>query len=323
MRQALMLLVALTCAPTLTAQTAQVMLALEPSATLPGIPVTFRFTVENPTSRTVRVPRWSVLHVAPVGGDPFISRWMGEWVANISDYTEQESLPPHQSLSFAIPLDYLLASPAWFSDSRLCQPGTYNLRILLNDKLTQDGVRGKTAARVLSEYGTTAFLSNDVTLTVRDPIGADAEVWSYLNKQAGGEFSAAFWPRGHELAKRIWTEYAGSTYARYVAALVPARETAGRMSILNQALAADPGGPLAEWYRLRLASLQRRKYGEAIGLMTSGETKDGTAAKAEADLAIKALSALASGAKEPLIRKLAAQELADLKEDIELDLGGS
>lgn len=323
MRQVLMLVVALTFASVVTAQPAEMTLALEPSVTLPGIPVSFRFTVANPTSRNLRVPQWAVLHVAPAGGDSFISRWEGQWVANLSAFTEKESLGPRQSLTFVIPVDSGLASPAWFFDPRLCQPGSYSLRVLLNDRLTQDAVRGKAAADILSAYGSTGMLSNDVIMTVREPVGADAQVWSYLTKEVGGEFSVGYWLTGHHLAKTIWTEHAGSTYARYIAGLVPARETVDRMKILSQAIAADPDGPLSEWYRLRLARLQRRKYGEAMSLVSAGQSNDRTAAKTEADLAVKALSALASGAKEPLIRKLAAQDLADLKEDIELDLGGS
>lgn len=291
-------------------------LGLEPRATLPGIPVTFRFTITNSTPKAIRLPKKALLHVSPLNGESFISRGeSSRLVADLAQYIEPDAVPPAASVSFSIPLDPSLMSPPWFFDARLCQPGGYKLRVLLSDHLNEDAVRGKPAFDVLSSKQS-SIVTDEVLLTVVEPTGVDAEVWRHLVQEAGGhEFNVGMWGvQGFGLAKTIWAKYPNATYARFVAAKVPAATTEDRLKIVRAAIAADPNGPLVEWYTLHTATLEALTSGHAVGVK-----KDRAKAKLHADRAKETFSVLIATAREPMVRKLAREGLEGLNEELELD----
>lgn len=288
-------------------------LSLDPATTLPALPVTFRLTVPNSGPKVLQVPRRAILLVAPAGGESFIAGWGGEGsrgsqlVANLGEYIEDATVPPGKSVTVSIPIDWTLLSPYWFEDSRLCAPGTYDLRIALDDNLTNASVRNRAPADVIASA---ALVSNATKLVVAQPAGVDAEVYLLLSAKAKA-LSAGVWKYAADLGKTIVTSYPASTYARFMAAKVPGTPEE-MIRTVQKALQDDPNGPLQEWYRLYLADREMLAYAQMIG-------HDNAAAKTHANNAAKVLSALAKNAKESRVRKLAAAKLDDVNETVETD----
>jgi hypothetical protein len=226
-----------------------VTLQLQAGTTLPGVPVAFHVTFTNAGGGPLAVPARAVLLVRDDGGQSFLAASdVVRTIVVVEEWAGQK-IPPHQDASYTLSTRGLMNHPAWFVDYRLSRPGRFELQIMVGDDLREEiGIDG---ARQL------AAVSNTVTLTVQEPSGADAEVWS-LMRAAGGNWGPGllFGRAGQEIAKRVLAEYPNSAYASWFASTCPASTAEERESILRNWLSGAPEDSNINWRRFQLAQLE-------------------------------------------------------------------
>ena len=116
-------------------------------------------------------------------------------------------------------------------DARMNRPGTYRLRLVVDEGLSTFKLRDKT--RVLDQEGLVSpLVSNEVVLTVKEPEGDDARAWALRDQRDGG---SCRWNLNVLVAEKIWAAYPTSAYAFFATRASPER--------LSDAHRADgPGG---------------------------------------------------------------------------------
>lgn len=237
-------------------------LRLEPTVTLPGIPVGLYATLTNVSSESVRLPEYVLLRVTPQTGEPFIAEYgHNSHVAPLAEgISEGEShvLPPGKTIELEFPLTYQLAEPFWFSDYRLSGPGIYQLKLILDpwpdsNLLSEEAIRPDESDKPKK---TEPIVSNEVTVTVSLPYGEDLLVWNALLERTQNKGWGAWeWgTQGFSAAKLIWDQYPTSNYAPYVATIVPRPTREERVAIYNKVLSEHPDHPMAAYLHTALAS---------------------------------------------------------------------
>ena len=217
--------------------------------TLPGIPVSFRVTFTNAGGAPLTVPSMAVLLVRDDQGQSFLAASdVVRTIVVVEEWAGQK-IPPHQSASYALSTRGLMNHAGWFVDYRLSRPGRFELQMMVGDDLREE--------MGIDEARQRAAVSNTVTLTVQEPSGADADVWS-LMKAAGDNWSPGllFGPAGQAIAKRVLAEYPSSSYASWFASTCPAPTAEERESILRDWLSREPQDSNTNWRRFQLAQLE-------------------------------------------------------------------
>lgn len=233
-------------------------LSLSPAHIVAGLPVSFSVKLANTGASAYAIPTSGMLVVKPLGREPFLALAHGALKQNITLWLlGVTTVKPHGAYSFDIPVDATLDNPAWFTDPRLDQPGTYQLQLVLTDTRLQD-LRNVEAGTLSSLLSPGSAVSNTITLTVDTPQGDDAAVWKLIIAAA---------PNGranlcrHALSRPILSTYPNSSYAQYVVLCAPFDLDAS-LAALERALATNPSGPVADWQQFMLADLSSQKYRE-------------------------------------------------------------
>src|SRR5437763_3072700 len=145
----------------------EVKLAFElvPDSTLPGIPVSFRFTFQNVSDHGVALPDSTFIEVRDLQGDVYLAdgpRRHDEWGHTV--------LPAHGTIVREILTEGTMREPMLLPNGRTSRPGVFAYRAFAVvgpvhlDESVED-LHGHSVA------------SNVATLTVREPHGTDAAVW--------------------------------------------------------------------------------------------------------------------------------------------------
>jgi hypothetical protein len=246
MRKVILILSLLLVAAAAGAQPLQVALEVSPATTLPGIPVSFRLTFTNGGAKAVAVPKQAFLLVTPSHGDRFLALWDG--TTPIATLAGDDAVGKNGSVVRELATDGTMLRPRWFVDGRLAQPGTYQLQMYVANGLTHDD-----DAQTMMDRATA--VSNRAVLTVAEPKGAEAAIWSAMLAVGEGRWDPTmlFRPAGRELAQRIVKEQPESPYAGWFAAMGTAPTAEEKAETLRSWLARHPNDPHAEWRMLRVA----------------------------------------------------------------------
>src|SRR6266487_1427089 len=159
------------------AQNLSVSFDLNPSVTLPALPVSMRLTIKNEGATAVAIPRNAILIATPENGaPPIIVRSEGVRRIMYDIHTLDAPLQPHAIQVIAIEADGSLKRPYWFEDDVFAHPGQYELQILLGMAIS---------GNTIQEARSTAVASATARLTVNEPRGTDAQVWKELRALCG------------------------------------------------------------------------------------------------------------------------------------------
>ncbi|HEY2090776.1 MAG TPA: hypothetical protein VGJ81_02720 [Thermoanaerobaculia bacterium] len=217
------------------------LLSLNPSQVLPGLPVAFLVTVNNPNKQPVTLLDAMELQVASAAGT-----FMATGIGGRSGVT----LPPDavtpcgSAKCFVIPgngqkqlyVDYggALAENEFFADERLNVPGVYSLQLVLYVD-TSDGSKAP-------------ITSNPATLTVSVPSGVDADAWTFLRQQSPTHvWSLMQWATGGDaIATRIRSDFPTSAYVPWIAGYGRATEPSVTVKVIDTALAQNPPDSLRD-----------------------------------------------------------------------------
>ena len=231
---------------------------LSPDQTLPGIPVSVRISVENVTQSPIPLPRRFVVEVVNAETPPFLAR--GAWrnaVGLIPEiYVGSLLLLPGETHEYQIPLGNSLAFPGYLSDPTLLTPGTYRLRLIFDDTLTEDsaGAKGfydRTAGRFVE--------TNEMILQVQEPEGQDAGFLTDLRKEFKVETLGRLSPdRMIQVAQKYAHRYSDSRYTPWLKLLLPADSLEESFEQIALVLSMNLDAMLADRLRLSLAQTQRR-----------------------------------------------------------------
>lgn len=225
-------------------------LRVEPSAELPGIPVTLHVEALNTSDAVASIPNSVAMQVTPGnGGAPFVAVAALRGEAGDTSFPgvsgSEIQLAPRERRDLTIwsALDVTLLT----QDRRLFEPGEYRLRLFIDPALpTLDYL--SVGALSGNEQLVDPIVSNEAVLTVLTPTGDDAAVFALiksLNDPRG-------WPV--ELAERIWSEHPHSRYAPYA---VPSNlaDRTRQAALLRAAINKAPTSLIADWHRLYLADI--------------------------------------------------------------------
>lgn len=222
-------------------QPPSISLTLEPPTTLPSIPVAFSVVIDNPGDLPVTI--WDVmrLRVTTATSDFFAAGVGGRTQVNLP----QESLDPcgtakclkiapHSHRQVFVSYRPELTGNEFFEDGRLTVPGSYLLQLSL----------------YAGSYGSpwTELVSNTAMLTVREPSGADLQVWEMLRTTAApNAWTTAHWALSGDLvAAQVRSNFPSSTYVPWLASIGRAVPPATAVTNLNAALATNPTGSLRD-----------------------------------------------------------------------------
>lgn len=242
----------------------EVSLSLDPDHTLPGIPVGLRFSVTNNSDSTIIIPNFVLLQVTPKDGKTFLSQWGHKDEDSFVGYYASEDskllkIPAKQTNDFELPINPSLAQPECFYDYRLSFPGTYQMKLILDpdvDHSLLGHVYIDSDAKKKAFSLTEQIISNDVVLTVEEPRGEDALVWSRMLERTNGKgWSGNDWVSyGFSMAKEIWQNHKSSSYAPYIVAMMPAVDWDERIANYEIVLAANPNHLMAPFLHNSMAN---------------------------------------------------------------------
>lgn len=211
-----------------------VVLSLEPAVTLPGIPVAFLATIDNPGNDPILMTDSATLRVTTAAGT-FDANGASGSIANLPPSDVEPcndakciTVPPHGRKQVYFDYGPSLAENEFFRDERLSEPGTFQLQLIL-----------------YYEKGDIPFAeapSNTVPFVIQQPTGVDAAVWAALRQGSPThQWTAIQWiVGGDRAAEAIRRDFPTSRYVPYVAALGHASSPAESVSFINAALSQNP-----------------------------------------------------------------------------------
>jgi hypothetical protein len=233
-------------------------LSLHPSQVLPGLPVAFLVTVNNPNKQPVTLLDAMELLVMSATGTFAATGIGGHTVLNLPT----EAMTPCGSTKcFVIPgnsqrqlyIDYggALAENEFFADDRLNVPGVYSLQLVLYAD-TPDG-------------SAAAIRANPATLTIAVPAGIDADASTFLQQLSPTHvWSLVQWATGGDaVARRIRSDYPTSAYVPWVAGY-GITSPAATLNVIDSALALNPPDSLRDNLLWIKGTLLERWSGDAL-----------------------------------------------------------
>ena len=282
-------------------------LLMEPSTTLPGIPVRVTLEIENKGETAATLPSRMSLRVVPTIGEPFIASTGGDADGSVMFHPRGENaVQPRERRRFVFS-NFGQESPVWFVDPRLNAPGTYRLDALLSES----PIRTDTPVVNADIESLTIGKSNSALLTVVEPRGEDAVVWQRVGQLAHerfgtATFSNAYWTAIREqVAREVWRDHPRSAYAAYLIDSIvdtPAR----KIAIAEKLLGMRPQN--ADTIRFVIAALHARLAREA----ETERHRDLQEALRVAALAREEFVSLIAQTDDPSVQRAAQQELAQI-----------
>jgi hypothetical protein len=293
----LTVVVAVTCLATLRleASNAVLTLSLDPPQTLPGIPVTFRVTATNTTSKAITLPNRVVLQVTPEKGASFLTAVGMPRSQTVVTTFPVDDLPVRLAAGESRRLDYwaMPDSPPWYAGPFWLEPGNYKLRLIADDGLIEDKLTGD--GLTLSEpFLKDPILSNEALLTILVPTGVDAEVWRLAK-------TADSWNWQDRIAEKVWEVYPSSEYAGYLVPPNGGYDMDLRIKLLARCIERNPRGAYSDLFRLDLA----RTYLQRINRIL--KTGDVTSAFRSSENARVLLDRVLQSDTEPTIKREAKE----------------
>jgi hypothetical protein len=282
---------------------AQVTAHLEviPDHLVPGIPPSFVITIHNGSAKEVILNNAANLNVTPASGGSFFAEWDGGHSSEAfsEDQVPLLRLPPNATHEIALPVDVTLVAPMFFVDSRLTVPGRYIFAIhLYSPKGTDDNED---------------IASNGAAFVVDQPNGADLAVWNQMQLLANGRWTSRSWSDvGFAVARQVVTNYQTSKYFAYVALFNISSSNADALSLLQQAVATKPAGPIADLLQLGEASVHGVASNDAF------KRGDIDTAVSEEEAARSIVERVMSESMYSFVRRQAASHRALLKSQQQL-----
>jgi hypothetical protein len=282
-------------------QNGDVLLRLDPVTTLPALPVAFLVTLP------VEVVELGIDHELPAvlqvtdaaTGETFDAAFDDE--ANVKGWiTLNVQSPPAKGM---IEIQQVIDppwGPNWFAEPKFRKPGTYRLRLRI----------------IGTEIGLAEdLLSSEATLTVREPEGADAQAWAWLQSATkGGWTRLTSW--SSNLMPKLVETFPSSEYARYgVGILVRENREPESQKWLQKAVELSENSWIGDYYRY-LHAARSASWSDACGDDRSG-TPRAEQRKCQSRLALEAaekLRLMAAQTSSPSIRHLAEVERRRLQE---------
>ncbi|MHB0968707.1 MAG: hypothetical protein ACYC7A_13015 [Thermoanaerobaculia bacterium] len=152
-----------------------VTLGVEPTATLPHLPVTFRIDVKDAGTEQARVPTWGVLQVQRADGSGFVAysggQPAGSTVAVLAADGSAIELGPGESRDLTV---YAALDMKWICDRQLMAPGQYQLQLVLSEEFRRAMPERDTTDAVDALQLADFIASNKVAFRVENPSEADA-----------------------------------------------------------------------------------------------------------------------------------------------------
>jgi hypothetical protein len=240
----------------------QLTLRLGSSTALPGVSGGMWLDVRNNGPSPAKIPTYSALEVRTASGEAFIPP------GNSGGYWgEMHYVNPGPALAFELVLGgrspmlepdqtrtFFLHSgwcDPWLGDPRMEKPGTYRLRLVADDRIMGNRLKG--LSRVLDQEGLVSpVVSNEVTLTIKEPEGDDAKVWGMRIDRGRGSCRWTF----IGLEDQILQQYPRSPYAQF---LHPRNfeymPEEAKIEHLERSIAINPQHPIAESRRVELGHI--------------------------------------------------------------------
>ena len=249
------------------AQSLLARLELDRNRTLPGIPVTMRITVTNPSSVDTAVPGGVVVEITPPSGPSFIARWgiRERFVGTFpQQYRDFAILKRGETQTYELPVDSDFAWSAPLLDPRLQHPGTYLVRVGLADGMT--GIPDWTNLHSLSDLAAVApalRVTNQVSLRVDEVSGEDTKAWQKILDASQGYGLVLLGDQSlANVARTIWEQYPTSRYAPYAGLFLYPRDAAERKRVQARVRQLDPQNPLLDWLPLGTAENDAQLSGD-------------------------------------------------------------
>jgi hypothetical protein len=214
------------------------------------------------------------------------------------------------SAVYVFPAGLSLRAPSWFMDDRVTIPGTYELTAIFSD--TDPRQLHSTDLRLVAER-TNGLVSSSVPMIVEKPFGDDAAVCTIArNLTQGDAGTCPTWALygAAEPVSVIWRDYRRSTYARYLAGVIPGT-TEERLSRIREVISKEPDTEFADWRRLELAKVEEYASFQALNRKDAKAGADHTAA------AVSLYRQVANSGRSAEVRKRASDMADDLMAIIE------
>jgi len=273
-------------------QDLRVALEIVPATTLPGIPVRFRFTFENPGTLPAALPPQGLVVATDDGGHSFLVWPRPIWL----DDFWKGPIPAGGSASVELRPRGSFNEGFFVEELRLHRPGEFRFHV----------VAGKFPGDEEGFFSIpdTGIRSSDVTLHVIEPVGVDLDAWREIARNRQGEWIRVWDSANPALAARIVRQYPDSQYAGWIAA-----------SGISQT--AHESAELLRWW---LSRVNRDEYTEARELRLA--LFDDTAARqwtqiSDAEVLCHVRSARAlleklKNSKDPYVASHARQQLLEV-----------
>ena len=247
-----LLLVAGYVGQTVAAQPLQVDLALVPSESIAGIPVSMRFTITNTGAVAIPFPRRAELLVRNARGEEFVTWCNTKEVLELKEWPA--TIAAGETKVVWLRSDGTFASPAWLRDGRFSQPGTFQLQVFFGDSwAATETIYPSTSIEELRSKG---LPSSIAVWSIREPTGLDAEAWKIMKTDEGWGPYSILTAKGEAIARRILSEYPRSAYAGWIATSGVGKSSAERAQMIRDWLEKAPADAYTERRQLMLAILE-------------------------------------------------------------------
>jgi hypothetical protein len=216
-------------------QPPHVSLRLLPAMTLPGLPVGFLITIDNPYPHPAVIVDGVRLKVTNAAGTFDAVRVGNKTTATLpADQMEKcnsmhcLTVPPNGQRQLYIRFGPWLVENEFFADRRLSIPGIYGLEVTLS---------------VEGDSGFTEVRSDTQTLVIQQPAGVDLAVWNFLQQTSGGKgWIPSDWLESDDsVLRNVRVMYPSSTYAAWLGTVSPTSDSITvKLQQIDAALAANP-----------------------------------------------------------------------------------
>jgi hypothetical protein len=234
-------------------------LSVDPPATLPGLPAAFLVTVSNPDDQAVTLEGGMSLRVSSITGTFLAEDLHGDTVINVPDPAFAScnaatcmTIAAHGQRQIYVDYGPALLQNGFFADPRLATPGTYTLQLVL--------------FKNVGEPGFAEIVSSPANLTIRNPSGADAAAWTFLQSlSASHVWTTSEWLTSSDrIADKIRTDFPASGYVPWVAAMGVSKSRTVSLSNLDAALAMNVPPSLRDNLLLAKADFLRGWSSDAL-----------------------------------------------------------
>ena len=232
------------------AQPFRVDLALVPSDSIVGIPVSARFKITNTGAVAVAFPRRAELLVRNARGHEFAAWCNTREVLELKEWPA--TIGAGETKVVWLRTDGTFYTPAWLSDGRFFEPGSrFELQAFFGDSwAASETINPPTSMEELRSKG---LPSSVAVWSVREPTGIDAQAWKIMTSDGGWSSTHLLSSSGQAIGRRILSEYPTSAYAGWIATTGVGKTSAERAQMLRDWLEKAPVDAYTERRQLILA----------------------------------------------------------------------